>query len=641
MILVPVEAVKNTSTAVEEMPEIPYDNESVPEGREKIMTRKMKMSFPLVLVMLSVLIFPIMVTSSVASEINIARLTQEAPYFDSYPGTKGLVWLREVDYSLLSDGRMERISKWVILARRGISDNWLKWDIPIQNVEELEVMEAALYDPGSYSLIAPIIPESRAIQGGLVIREIRFPDIQDEFLIVLVMKEKVSRDCRLDDFLWLGFDIPVWEQKISVNLPAGMDLSYSSSQLSEPLIMDKGATRKYEWHVFDVPSWSGDSLVENNRPSLVFSTRKGEIAFIRDLAMVQKCSLPPVPRSISSLAGSGRSESDLERILEKMENMPILRGIPNGYIRPSIPLEAPWTDAEKILLLSGWLEELGWANRIFWTTMSEIRETTPGSRAFLSEPVLEIETRTGTGVYYSPGQGVPFGEIPPRLWGRTLYALQGDTLEKITIPRGKASDHRLAIRWDLQLGQNGVMSGDMEAVILNGWNDIFFSGLPTDEELVREFLENRIEGDLQGTPEIESLKGGIRVRVKVAMNSTIMNGNNLLVRVPYFFIPQIPEMSKVNSLSSLRFPFAAEQSFEISFPEQMELLALPNTMPRETEGLSLQENFALNKRKNIVKGMIKIVSTIDRVDESTGSFLIDSLRKWVIWADKSLAFIIK
>nr|HPI97464.1 hypothetical protein [Synergistales bacterium] len=229
----------------------------------------------------------------------------------------------------------------------------------------------------------------------------------------------------------------------------------------------------------------------------------------------------------------------------------------------------------------------------------------------------------------------------PGLWGKNLYSLQGDSLERVAVPRGKASDHRLAIRWDLHLEQNGVMSGDMEAVILNGWNDIFFSGLPSDEDIIREFLQSSLEGTLQGPPEIESLKGGLRVRVKVIMNSTIMNGNNLLVRVPYFFIPQIPEMSKANSLSSLRFPFAAEQSFEISFPDEMELLALPNTMPRETEGLSLQETFSLNNRKNIVKGMIKIVSTLDRVDESTGSFLIDSLRKWVIWADKSLAFIIK
>lgn len=34
MIPAPVEAVKNTNTAVEEIPEITYDSESVSEGRE-------------------------------------------------------------------------------------------------------------------------------------------------------------------------------------------------------------------------------------------------------------------------------------------------------------------------------------------------------------------------------------------------------------------------------------------------------------------------------------------------------------------------------------------------------------------------------------------------------------------------------
>ena len=93
------------------------------------MTSKMRKIFSLALVVLFMVLLNFTCRNSEASEINIQRLTQEAPYFDAYPGAYGLVWLREQDYSLLPDGRMERISKWAILARRGISQNWLKWNM--------------------------------------------------------------------------------------------------------------------------------------------------------------------------------------------------------------------------------------------------------------------------------------------------------------------------------------------------------------------------------------------------------------------------------------------------------------------------------------------------------------------------------
>jgi len=605
------------------------------------MIRKKREVLLLALVFLFLVFLSFTSRNSEASEINIQRLTQEAPYFDAYPGAQGLVWLREQDYSLLPDGRMERISKWAILARRGISDNWLKWNIVLQQGEEMEVIEAAIYDPGTYSLVAPVIPRSRELPGGLTLKEIHFPEIQEEFLMVLVIREKLAKDCRLDDFLWLALDIPLWEQKISVTLPKGSDFHYFSNYLDAPVLTEEGVKQKYYWNTLDMSPWLGRSIVENARPSLLFSTRKGEDAFFRDLSMLQNSPLPELPTGLSSIASKGNNYSVLEEFLATVEDLPVLEQVPSDLIRSSIPGTGPWTRLEKMLALSGWLERSGWDNRILWNSRVEIRADTPDSPAVLGEPVLDIETGRGLRFYYVLDQGVPLGEIAPSLWGKTLYSTQGDHLEKLAIPRGKASDHKIVVRWDLELGSDGVMSGDMETVILNAWNELFFAGIPSDQERIRTFLANWTEADLEGPLEIEYLANGLRIRSKVYFNSALMNGQNMLVRVPYFYIPQIPEMSSAPTGSGLAYPFAAEQTFEITFPEGMKLIALPNTLPKEGDGISLKENFTLNRKKQIVKGAIKLVSGIERVDENNRSLLLDSLRSWVIWADKSLPFIIE
>jgi len=459
--------------------------------------------------------------------------------------------------------------------------------------------------------------------------------------MVLVIREKLAKDCRLDDFLWLALDIPLWEQKISVTLPKGSDFHYFSNYLDAPVLTEEGVKQKYYWNTLDMSPWLGRSIVENTRPSLLFSTRKGEDAFFRDLSLLQNSPLPEIPTTLSSIASKGDSDSVLEEFLAKVESLPVLEKVPSDLIRSSIPETGPWTRSEKMLALSGWLQKFGWGNRILWNSRVEIQAETPDSPSALGEPVLDIETRSGQRAYYVLDQGVPLGEMPPSLWGMTLYSIQGDHVERVAISRGKASDHRISVRWDLQLGPDGVMSGDMETVILNVWNDLFFAGIPSDRERIRTFLENWTEADLEGPLEIKYLGNGLKVRSKVQMNSVIMNGQNMLVRVPYFYIPQIPEMSSAPLDSRVAYPFVAEQTFQIHFPEEMSLVALPNTLPKEREGISLKENLTLNRKKHIVKGAIKLVSGIERVDEKNRSSLLDLLRRWVIWADKSLPFIIE
>ena len=49
-----------------------------------------------------------------AEETTIERMIQEAPDFSAFPKADGIVWLKDLRYSMAADGSMTRMSRFVI-----------------------------------------------------------------------------------------------------------------------------------------------------------------------------------------------------------------------------------------------------------------------------------------------------------------------------------------------------------------------------------------------------------------------------------------------------------------------------------------------------------------------------------------------
>lgn len=571
------------------------------------------------------------------SSVHIARLTQEAPGLHNYPGAKGMVWYRDLDYKLAADGRMERTSTWVILASRGLDEKWRNWELPSGKGSSVEVIESSLYDPGTSSMLAPVIPQKQDM-GDHSIISIRFPDIQDEYLILLSYKEVMDKGLRLDDLVPLNMDLPVWENRIRVTVPEGSELYYTSEGIDPPVIKTgSSATSSYEWTSFNMSSAGKPSLAIRAVPFLSFSLRKGTEAFARDIQSFSSVSIPEPPARVDSFINESNRINGGSRIIDYVEKAPLLQGFMDQYVRTSIPPEGPWSSFEKVLILSQWLRKAGWSSDIHWVTMQEIMDDTPYTEGFITMPLLEIAPPGGGTVFYQLGGGYTGSEVPPQLWGSSVYHLEDGQLVKRSLPVGKASDHRLNISWDLDLSEDGNLAGSVRFLVRNGWKALLLDNTEFSESAVEKmFSDLGIPGYNVAELEISPIKYGASVKVPVSFNSAIISGNNTLLRFPAVSLEPLEELGKIQPEYDLRFPFVVEHDFQISYPDGYEVVAPPATTDRDFGKISLKENFFSNKRKKKFTGSIKIVVNTEVIDSTLHRPILEALRGWMLWMDKTI-----
>ncbi len=138
---------------------------------------------------------------------------------------------------------------------------------------------------------------------GIAFTEVLFPDIQDEFIIVLSMREVFPKRFAVEDLLWVNETLPLWEQKVTVNVPAGMELYVASEGAGEPRREKAAGGEKLLWSMVNSSAWSGRTLKSDDRAFLSFSTRKGTEALARYLGALEGILVPQPPAAVQSILG--------------------------------------------------------------------------------------------------------------------------------------------------------------------------------------------------------------------------------------------------------------------------------------------------------------------------------------------------
>ena len=112
----------------------------------------------------------------------------------------------------------------------------------------------------------------------------------------------------------------------------------------------------------------------------------------------------------------------------------------------------------------------------------------PGTPSLWLEPVLLIRNRAGQGassakeIAYKSDQSVAFGRQPASLYGAVLYRANGHAFERMTLPKGTASENELDQSWRLAIGPDGVASGTLGFSLSGAWLDVLFpNGEPSLE----------------------------------------------------------------------------------------------------------------------------------------------------------------
>ena len=576
-------------------------------------------------------------------KLDIPRMIQECPHFSDHPGADGVVWLRELAYTLRADGAMVKTTRMVILARRGVDDRWTRWSIPVPEGGEVKVLSASLYDPGSGRIISPVLPSSGE-EKGVPYTEVLFPDLQDEFIMVLSLSEVLPRRFAAEDFLWINESLPVWEQKITVTSPVGMELAVESRGIGEPSREFTASGERYLWHVVNSGPWSGRTLKRDDRAFLAFSTRKGAEPLARYLDGLGKMLLPPPPPAVKSIleqSNKQKAGSDLIRWMEKAPGFS--KGFPDSFVRQDIPGDGPWTPWEKVLLLNRWIRSAGWESNLHWLAAYPFDLLSPVPDGAIIRPVTELHSPGVPSFFCDLGRGSGPNETPPSLWGRLLYTPSGNTLKGRVVSGSAASEHRLSLDWVLDLAKNGLASGRVDLLIRNGWVGFFFpGGTPTDESV------NRLAAELfpgmrfaAGGLSFSPIKYGWKVTLQTEPRQSIVSGGAVLALFPGATPSWLEELGDGRGDYRLAFPFVIEQNLTFRLPPKTDLVMAPSSASRSLERVKYEESAYHNKRRNTLTAGSKIVLSAENVTGGIERSLAEAVGRWMAYASRTFPFRVK
>ncbi len=575
--------------------------------------------------------------------LNIPRMIQECPHFSDHPGSDGVIWLKDSEYSLGADGSMTRKTTLVILARRGIEDRWTRWSIPVPDGGAAEVLSASLYDPGSGRILSPVLPR-KGETDGITFTEVLFPDLQDEYIIALSMREVFPKRFAVEDFLWVNEALPVWEQKVTVNVPAGMELAVASEGSGEPRREKVSFGERVVWDMVNRAAWSGRTLRGGDRSFLSFSTRKGTEPLARYLGSLENTLVPQPPEAVQSLLGQTNKLKAGQGLIDWMNRAPAFpRGFPSFFVRPNIPAQGPWTDWEKVLIMNRWIRKAGWESSLHWLSAHPFDASSPAPEAAVIRPVVELNVSGISPFFCDLGQGSSPGETPPSLWGKHLYTASGSGLKGRIVSGSTAAEHRLSVEWVLNLDANGVASGTADVLVRNGWVGFFFpGGTPNDGSIARLAAElfpgMRFP---EGSASFAPIKYGWKVTLPAEPRQSIVSGGAMLVSFPGAAPSWLAELGRSSGEYRVRFPFVVEQNFTLKLPPKADVVMLPSSVNRALDRVKYEESVYHNKRRNTLSAGAKIVLSTDTVSDSAGRALAESVQRWMAYSSKTLPLRIK
>lgn len=590
--------------------------------------------------------FFLMAGKAVALDIEsvLPEVLREAPSVEMYGTENGIVLLRDIKYNLLADGSMEKTTYLVLEEIHGLSKTWPSILLVAPPGGYCEIIEAQLYDPRTTAPMLSIKPRESLLENGKT-TEIRIPNNLGGRILVIGYRTVFPTNMNMEDKIELAMELPIWEQKISVEVPGGTRLVSQVSGL-EPMLQKTGPTDTYTWMIFDTRPVKTVGLLSEPSKVLVFSLREGlRTAFEEAMAEIPAPSETPVPKEVERLLVKGPSTGTGESILGFFsENEFVSKILPADYVRSAgeIPDEGPWSVREASFLLKNWLEEAGWKVEVLWEPAAGLGKMVPGTKKLWARSVLFLDPPAGKGFYYKVGQSTPPGTLDPSLLGKTLYGKEQNSVVERVIPAGEAGDHRLTLRWNVELDENGTALGDLRIRARGGWLEMFSGGRIPTQQNDFGFL-----GDIKfpNMPDIswqkarvKTTSNGFDLDIPFRASLGIISAGDILVRWPVAILPWQFVLLSENKLPglSLRYPFVFEQQVVLRLPDGFDVVALPSTRPYGFTGISLTEEMQYNRRKRNVEGGYKVVVSSSATDGEGFRNLQSVIRRNLAWSDMTI-----
>ena len=310
----------------------------------------------------------------------VRRLNSEAPSLYGYGDAEALVWLEDNNYKMRVDGAMEITRSLIVMLGERVPKSLKDIRIPVPRGGEVEITEAAWYNPMTAIKEGTVQTGEERLPGGTAVRIISVPESAVGRAVVIVTHEVHPSVYGVSGFVAMSGPLPRWEQNLTVEVSEGQELFWTGRDAGEPRVAKDQLTRRYTWNVMNQQPWHGEGFVEYRRPFVAFGVKNG---IGQALAAVERYAheikTPPLPVPV----GGDRAKTGLRLMEWTAANARTLKGYPADWIRPNeeIPDEGPWTRWEQTLILNKWLQMIGWDSEVWWQEVSELDENVPAAEA--------------------------------------------------------------------------------------------------------------------------------------------------------------------------------------------------------------------------------------------------------------------
>jgi hypothetical protein len=571
---------------------------------------------------------------------DVIRLSKEAPSLAAFPGVDEVTWLSAYSYSLRPDGGMEKVHRRLELLGGNLEERGAPGpvSIPFPSAPDasLEVTAAAWHNPstGEEEGSLETVYYDR---DGVREAEIAIPEEALGSVIAIETRIVSPRKYYLDDQLVMAGSSPIWEQRIEIVIPQDMDFYWQGTGVRSPERSSDMGIERISWTVMNQPAWKRSGILDEHPPSLVFSLRRGLAYGLSELRNLENSIVaPPVPAEISRAGSPQKSGENIAAFLrDRMISFDGRTQIPVRG-REFVSGDGPWTAWEGTLIAGKWLESLGYSVKVFWSQKTPVRQDGPDSAANWREPVLVLSRGSAADIYFTAGQSCEFGRLSPSLYGAAVYRFDGNNVNRITLPRGNASDHTLTESWRLGIDENGVATGSLDITVTGGWVDIISNGKQPSAEDAADDIQGIIEFGVPGirlkTASISQSGNGYRMTFGVRAPLGIVSGRDILMRIPGGVPVTFGDIPNDNEEFVFSFPFVFEQNIVISTPKGYRAVSLPAKTQHGDSKAMINESIVHWEKRAQVEASSKWIVRSAAIDQTLAKRVLDQLALARGWA---------
>ena len=555
--------------------------------------------------------------SSEIPEYDLARMIRVNPDFTTYPETNGIIWRKYTSVSYSANGGTEITRLYIIFGRKGLEDNWLKWNIATPENGSIKILRASINNAETGHKIKDAENIFKPEQN---INELNFEidNMPEKFILVLAWQEKLTGQLALEGLFWFQESLRVWES--IVEIISSQNLSYVTfpKERLTPAVQDYGHEKIYTWRLINLDPLNNNSLARIPRSGIAISQRRGEsgiAAVIHDRERISDNI--KIPAEGLGIYRENKNEA-VKNFLDWLKNQPEIN-LAESNANRVIPENPPYTKFEKMLLARSWLKNLKVNAELNWSLPFEPDPVSPLCPGIFYAPVLEIKGVRNLR-YYEIGHD-------NNLAGKKIFYTndEGKLLSK-RVPDSKAASNRLSAQMDLKLDENGLLNGSVKVILRGGWIDLV-SGTP--EQILLSLFP-----DLKNYSNVTFTKNSELNFEVVNKPGVAGTGQGILAILPCFEPAVLKALPNVPPTIELKFPFIIEQNINLALPKSAGGALVSGSIMRGREKINYSENYQNRRHKLLGEARLEISMPI--ISLGNMNLLRHNLSQWHIFSARNI-----